>query len=221
VRAFEILGSALAAALVVVGGVFVASSAQAAPHVGPAGRLQLTTAPDPLGVRDLAPGETAFWRVDASLLVEDRARLWLAVDGTGRLSTDAAALRVELRRCGVAWASSLCPSGDESVVLPDAPVASLLGTAGMSLGTISPTSPAHLLATVRLPSSAFVGQDGTLRLTFTADGDASTVSTDDSGRLPTTGATVGGPLLLGAGLLLGGVVLASVRGRRRASRVVT
>jgi hypothetical protein len=215
-RVLEILGSVLAAALVVAGGLVVAASARAEPHIGPAGRLQLTTAPDPLGVQELSPGETAVWRVDATLLVDDRAQLWLAVGGTGRLATDAAALHVELRRCGVAWASTLCPSGDESIVLPDTPVASLLGTAALSLGTISPAAPAHLLATVRLPSSAFVGQDGTLRLTFTADGDTRTVSTADPGRLPTTGAVVGGPLLLGAGLVLGGVVLASARGRRRA-----
>jgi hypothetical protein len=214
-RMLEILGAVLAAALVAAGGVVVASGAQAAPHVGPAGRLQLTTAPDPLGVRDLSPGESAFWHVDAALLVDDRARLWLAVGGTGPLSTDAAALRVQVRRCGVAWVSTLCPSGDESVVLPDAPVASLLGAAAVPLGTLSPASPAHLLATVRLPSSAFVGESGTLRLTFTADGDTRTVSTDDPRHLPATGVVVGGPLLLGAGLLLGGVVLAAERGRRR------
>lgn len=218
-RALELLGAALAAALVVAGGSFVASSAQAAPQVGPAGRLQLSTAPDPLGVQELAPGETAYWRVDAALLADERAQLWLAVDGAGRLSTDAGALQVEVRACRTAWTSLLCPGGDDTVVLPAGPVASLLGTAAVPVATISPASPAHLLAIMRLPSSAFVGQNGTVRLTFTADGDTRTVSTGDSGRLPSTGTMIGGPLLLGSGLLLAGVVLASARGRRRTATV--
>lgn len=219
-RALEILGVVLAAALAAAGGTCVAASAQAAPQVGAAGRLQLSTAPDPLGVQDLAPGETAYWRVDAALLVEERARLWLAVDGAGGMSTDPAGLRVEVLRCPVAWTSSLCPSGDESVVLPDAPVARLLGADAVPVTTISPAAPAHLLAVVRLPTSAFVGRNGTVRLTLTADGDTETVSTGSRGRLPSTGAVLAGPLLLGAGMLLGGVVLASARGRRRAAKAV-
>jgi hypothetical protein len=219
VRPLEVLGAALAAILAVAGGVAVVSSAQAAPHVGPAGRLELRTNPDPLGVQDMPPGATVHWEVTASLLVDETAELWLAVDGAGAMSTDPAGLTLEVRRCGGAWSSTSCPSGDDTVVLADAPVASRIGVRAVPVGAISAARAGHLLAIVRLPATpgrSFAGSSGTLRLVLTAGGDTATVSTRDPARLATTGAALGGPLALSGGLLLGGIVLAAVRGRRNA-----
>jgi LPXTG-motif cell wall-anchored protein len=226
-RALELIGAVVATACLVGGGLVLASSASAsaAPGADAAGRLLLSTDPDPLGVQDLPPGGEVDWQVLAALDAATGSELDLRVEATGPMTTSAAGMRLSVSRCSVAWSSLSCPAGDAASVLDTTPIVDVAGGAASHVTHLSRTGSTHLLVRITLPASAgnaFVGTEATVRLVLTAAGDVGTVGTGPdptAGSLAATGVSAAGPALLGVGILAAGVVVASRR-RRRAEAVL-
>lgn len=221
-RAFELLGAAVAVACLVGGALVVASSASAAPGADTTGELLLGTDPDPLGMHDLPPGGEVDWQVVAALDADTGSDLSLGVEATGPMTTSAGGMRLSVTRCSVAWSSLSCPAGDAVPVLDTTPIASVVGETPTHVTHLGRTGSTHLLVRLTLPTSAgnaFVGTQATVRLVLTAAGDVGTVGTGPdptsaAGSLAATGVSVAGPALLGAGILATGLVVASLRRRR-------
>jgi len=194
-----------------------AAPAEAAPDPGP---LVLTPTPNPLGMTPIGPGGHVRWSVRTALAVHDTADLFLSIVGHDTMATDPAGLTVEVQRCSGAWSSSqvspTCSTGDATMIVADAPVATLPADA-IRVATLSPGHPSDFLFTLSLPAGAGTNFDdatGLLDLVFTADGDTETVSV--GGRsLASTGIQAIGPALIAAGLLGGGLTLGLLRARRR------
>lgn len=223
VRWWEAAGLATAAALLAAGGVTVAGSANAAP-VPPTGngRLMLSAEPFPLGTHDMAPGDAVRWQIDAEMNEAGTADLDLAIAGHGVMALDPAGLTLEIEWCPTVWTvppdvtvPATCPGGGSSTVLATTAIASI-PAGNRRVGTLTAGVPSHLLVTVALPLAAgsrFVNDSGDVTLSFQAAGDTETVSIG-SGPLASTGSRIAGPALLAAGLLLFGMLLAGIRGRR-------
>ena len=219
-------GAVLAVAFLVVGGVALAGSARAAPvpENGHPGQLSLTADPFPLGTHDMVPGAAVRWQIAATVDQAGGSTLFLSVVGHGVMAQDPAGLTLAVAWCPVAWMvptdvalPASCAGGGSTTVLVTTPIASI-GTANRWIGALARGVPSHVLVTVALPPSAnsrFVGDSGSVDLVFQAGGDSETVTVGPGGRLASTGSVIAGPALLAAGLLLSGIVAASIRGPRR------
>ncbi len=223
VRWWEVAGLVTAAALLVAGGLAVAGGASAAtvPQTGN-GHLVLTADPFPLGTHDMPPGGAVRWQINAEMDEAGTADLYLAVAGHGVMAQDPAGMTLDVEWCPTAWSvpadvtiAATCPGGGSMTVLATTAMASI-PPGNVRLGTLTRGVPSHLLVTAALPLGAgtrFVNDSGDMTLTFQAAGDSETVSIG-SGHLASTGSVIAGPALLAAGLLLFGMLLASIRGRR-------
>jgi len=219
VRGLGVAGLVLAVTLLVGGGTLVLSQAADAapvPSTG-SGRLKLDAQPWPLpSSQDIAAGDTEHWVAAVGADDQAGAPVMMTPAGFGAMGTDPAGLQVAIDACGTAWvlATATCPSADARPLLASGSVSS---ARSFSIGRASMTTPVHLLITLSLPPTAgtrFVGETGAVRLVFAAEGDTATLSSDPPSSLARTGALVGGPALLAAGLLLGGASLAVLRPRR-------
>jgi hypothetical protein len=223
-RVLELIGAVAAVACLTGGALVVASSASAAPADATTGRLLLSTDPAPLGMHDLPPGGEVDWQVRAALDADTGSELSLAVEATGPMTTDPGGMRLSIQRCSVAWSSISCPAGDAADVIDAAPIAGIAGTAPVHVTHLARTGTTHLLVRLMLPPSAggtFVGTTASVRLVLTAAGDVGTVGagTDPApSTLASTGVAIGGPALLGLGILCTGLVIASARGRSMRGR---
>ena len=226
-RVIEVLGFTVAAALVAVGalGVATAAAADPVPENGQPGLLSLNADPYPMQDPNMAPGDRIRWPITADMSAPDAAELTLAIQTSGLLASDPGGLRMSLQSCAVAWIVPADPSVDascaagEQTVLAMTPTASLDPSTVWHLGTIADNGARYFLVTLWLSPSAdgaLLSASGRVALGFTAAGETQSVSTDGPG-LATTGADAVGLILLAGGLLLGGIVLASVRLRRRES----
>ncbi len=219
-RALELAGAVIAAVCLGGGGLVMASGASAAPAPDSAGALLLSTDPSPLGIQDMPPGAETDWQVHAALDADTGSELTLAVEASGPMTTSAGGIRLSIQRCSAAWSSLSCPSGDPATVIPEGPLASVVGAAAVRVTHLTRTGSTHLLVRFSLPDAAgdaFAGTSASVRLVLTAGGDVDTVGTGpdaEPSALATTGVAVAGPALVGVGILLAGLVAASLRRRQ-------
>lgn len=216
-RPRHVLGLALAALLVAAGAGLVGVTAAAAPvpQTGSDGLLALHADPYPAQNLAIAPGERLLWPVTAEIDAPTTGDLSVSVTSWDPLAEDAAALRFELASCEEEWQlpgndtdPAVCPRG-ESVEITEEAFAAIDDTEVWALGDIAPGIPRYFLVTLSLPLStpgALADQPGSVSFGFFAADQAR------GSRLAETGASYAGPVLLAAGMLLGGLVLA--RGRR-------
>lgn len=216
-----VVGRFVLAALLFSGGAtLVATSAGAAPvpETGDSGMLWLEADPYPAESIEIAPGERVLWPVTANLDAPTSGDLTLEVSAADPLATDDDGLVLELVECSVAWhvpadpmAAGVCSDASETTIIHETPFSHAATGLRWDLGLIAPGVPRYFLATLSLPSSvpgALASESAEIGFGFRA-GDAR-----DVGGLAETGASIIGPALLAAGVLLAGVTARALRGRR-------
>jgi hypothetical protein len=221
-----IAGFALATSLVIAGSILVAAAGSASADPLSGGVLQLVATPGVLDDQAMAPGDVIYWPIAANLNASTTGTLSLKITSSDALATDPAGLRVALASCPVAWDMSptpalapTCNGGTGSPILPETAFANISSTHVWSIGTMSAVSSMPMMATISLPSavpSTLQGASASVNFSFTALGDTENASPSDPPVhvLGLTGVDPTGPLLLAAGLLLGGITLARVRSTR-------
>jgi hypothetical protein len=156
--------------------------------------------------------------VTANLDAPTSGDLTLEVSAADPLATDDDGLVLELAECMVAWqipvdpmADGVCSDASETTIIHETPFAHAATGNRWDLGLIAPGVPRYFLATLSLPSSvpgALASESAEIGFGFRA-GDARAI-----GGLAESGASIIGPALLAAGVLLAGVTARTLRGRR-------
>lgn len=202
----------------------VAASAAPVPESGEAGLLTLHADPYPAHDLEIARGEHLLWPVTAELDAPTTGSLDVRVVSAEPLAEDEAGLRFTLASCDEEWTlpavegdPATCAGGPGDVVVHDSAFATTDEGEVWSLGPIAPGIPRFFLVTLALPLStpgALATESARISFGFSAQ------DVTEETRLAMTGAGYAGPALLGAGLLFGGLVVASarraeVRGYRR------
>jgi hypothetical protein len=208
------LGYLGAGVLVLAGTLAVADGAGAVPAIdnGEPGMLVLEADPALMVDSEMAPGDKLYWPIATQLDVAEVGSLELTIEHAGVLASTAGGLRLSIEQCTGPWSSEpvpTCSLGASEVV--DRPLDSLDSGSHFELGTITQHHGPYFLVTVSLPDNvpiALQGTSATIALGFTALGDTAAVTVPLGGQLPNTGVNLGAPLLLGAGLVLGGLVFA-------------
>lgn len=219
--------SYLAATALATSGAFALATSAGAVTIddGETGYLTADVASVPFEETDLAPGDTRYWLIALNLDANGEGDLTLDFESSGTLAENPAGLQLALDQCSQAWTTGATPScgGTEENII-DGPVADVDESFIFDLGTIEPDSGPYFLVTLSLPSSVpdeLQDTRGDLGFGFTADESSAVIvipgdggDPDDdptNGGLAITGVDLTGPLLLAAGLLLGGFVLARQR----------
>ena len=202
-------GYTAAAIMIAAGGVFFAQSAGAVViNDDPDGGFSLDANPYPFSDTTFSPGSTADWLVTARLVGSANSPLTVQFEYSGLLATDPDGLDLRVQECAVPWTGSpatcVAPSTIYNGPYASAPVSV------QNLGTLVVGVDRYFLMNFSLPDptpDSMQGQDAFFRFIFTATGDSETVT-----NLPRTGGVdLVGPLLLGGGLVLGGLILARQR----------
>ena len=205
-------GASAAAVGTVVAGLLVPSPAWAAPttSVVQGDVLRLVSVADWDAASSLLPGQPVQWDVTVSANAPDPGTVSIALSATGD-----APLTLEASLCTREWESAGCP-GSASVLKTawDIP----RDGAEFPLAEIQDTERAHLRLSVAL--GAGVGAAST-QLRVHARGAGESVTLDSAGDLAITGVSPSVPWILagGAVLVVFGLLLAAVCGRRRPSRM--
>lgn len=179
------------------------------------GYLALTSDLD--GVTVLTPGDTVAWEIGLRAALPERVPIDLLLGAAGSLVDDPDGLVVGVQSCPRPWGGDGCAAGAEVLMAPRALAGIPDGDA--PLGAVD-DSPRWMLVTVGLPVDATASSTGggvaTIELSASASGTGPPDESSDGAadRLPPTGVRVIGPLLLAAGSITTGVVLARI-GRRR------
>jgi len=228
-RPVAALSYAAATTLALSGGFALATSAGAVTiDDGEAGYLTAEVASVPFDEVDLTPGDTRYWIIALNLDAEGEGDLTLEFEASGTLAENPAGLQLRLDQCTepyTAAATPTCPGDEDDVIV--GPVASINQSFIYDLGTIEPDAGPYFRVTLSLPSSVpdeLQDTRGDLGFGFTADessavivipgdpdGDGDDGDPNNNGGLAITGVDLTGPLLLAAGLLLAGFVLARQR----------
>lgn len=221
-RPIAVLSYLAAAAITTAGGIALATSAGAVTiDDGESGYLTADVASVPFEEEDLTPGDTRYWLIALNLDAEGEGDLTLEFEASGALVETPAGLQMSLDQCTEAWttgATPTCAGLDEEII--DGPVSDIDESLIYDLGTIEPDDGPFFLVTLSLPGSVpdeLQDTRGDLGFGFTADESSAVIvipgddDPADGGGLAITGVDLTGPLLLAAGLLLGGFVLARQR----------
>jgi hypothetical protein len=212
---------AVAAALVAVGGIMVASAPPAsADIISDGGALSLDAAPGVLTDNTMAPGDNIYWPISADLNASTSGKLTLQILSSQPLATNPKGLQLVLTSCPDAWTipadptvAPTCDGGPGTTIIPQTAFANISSTKRWNLGTRGAVSELPMMATLSLPADVPVslqGANATVRFGFTALGDTEDASPSDP-RLGETGVDPTGPLLLGLGLLVAGITLGRLR----------
>jgi hypothetical protein len=212
-------GFGFAVALIAAGATQVAAQpfASAAPISG--GVLQLVATPGVLADSAMQPGDTIYWPIDANLNASTGGDLTLRITSSDALASDPAGLRLALARCSGSWNTAVTPptcNGTITTIIPDTAFADIDPTHVWHLGKVNAVSSTPMIASIALPGSvpsSMQGASAAINFGFTALGDTEDASPSDPAVhvLGLTGIDPTGPVLLCAGLLLGGLTLALVR----------
>ena len=221
-RPIAVLSYLVAAAITTTGGIALATSAGAVTiDDGESGYLTADVASVPFEEEDLTPGDIRYWLIALNLDAEGEGDLTLEFEASGALVETPAGLQMSLDQCTEAWttgATPTCAGLDEEII--DGPVSDIDESLIYDLGTIEPDDGPFFLVTLSLPGSVpdeLQDTRGDLGFGFTADESSAVIvipgddDPADGGGLAITGVDLTGPLLLAAGLLLGGFVLARQR----------
>ena len=221
-RPIAVLSYLVAAAITTAGGIALATSAGAVMiDDGESGYLTADVASVPFEEEDLTPGDIRYWLIALNLDAEGEGDLTLEFEASGALVETPAGLQMSLDQCTEAWttgATPTCAGLDEEII--DGPVSDIDEGLIYDLGTIEPDDGPFFLVTLSLPGSVpdeLQDTRGDLGFGFTADESSAVIvipgddDPADGGGLAITGVDLTGPLLLAAGLLLGGFVLARQR----------
>ena len=223
-RPIAALSYLAATAIVATGAVALATSAGAVTiDAGEAGLLTAEVENVPFEEADLTPGDTRYWLIALNLDAEGEGDLTLEFEAEGDLVEHPQGLQLQLDQCSEAWTSAAVPAciGEEDAIIDDT-VASIEETLIYDLGTIVPDDGEFFRVTLSLASSVpdeLQNTRGDLGFGFTADESSAVIvipgddddDPNNNGGLAVTGVDLTGPLLLAAGLLLGGFVLARQR----------
>lgn len=210
-KPIAIAGYAAAVVLMAAGGVMFAQSAGAViiddDHDGV---FTLDASPYPFSETEFSPGSSADLLITAQLGGgQGDAAFTLQLSYSGVLATDPDGLDLLLQECSVPFSGSPLSCSGTATDLHNGTFASA-STALRDLGTIQEGGERYFLARFSLPADApdtMQGQEANFTFTFTAQNDSENVT-----NLPRTGVPdLIGPILLGAGLVLGGLILARQR----------
>jgi len=218
--------SYLAATAIAATGAFALATSAGAVTIddGEAGYLTAEVENVPFEETDLTPGDTRYWLIALNLDAEGEGDLTLEFEAEGDLVETPAGLQMSLEQCSEAWTAGPTPSCsglDEEII--DGAVSDIDQSLIYDLGTIEPDSGPFYLVTLSLPGSVpdeLQNTRGDLGFGFTADessavivipGDDDDDDDPNNGGLAITGVDLTGPVLLAAGLLLGGFILARQR----------
>lgn len=223
-RSASAAGFLTALALASGGLLAVAGAAGAAEPGDTPGDLVVDVGDSVMMHRAMEPGDERHWTLTTVLQHAPSADLRLRVESEGLLAASEDGLRLALDRCEAPWrfedpGSPTCPPGASPVVAPTA-LSRIDPAAVLDLGTIAGGTGPYFLATVALPDlapSELQAADAVVGFGFTAGADdaVAILPLSPSGPLAATGASLGGPLLLAAGILLAGFTLLRVRAVRR------
>lgn len=230
----------LSAALVVAAGVLIAlggliwnSSANAVlidvPVNGTPGRLVLAADPYPAQFLDLAPGEPAYWHVEARLEDADEATLAVQLEAAGDLATHLRGLHIAVQECAPDWsgldAIASCVDSGRQVLAVTPMHNATTATPQFNLRPLTANVPVQLLIVLHVEDSAQARSDVTLMGLESSLGVGLTAVSIDgkpvvprAPTLPPTGwdaTALGGIVLLGAGVLVAGLALRLQRQGRR------
>lgn len=222
----------ISALLAIAGSVMIASPSNAVliPGTG-MHHLGLEADSYPAQWNEMSPGDSVDWQIWPVLSGQPDATLSLRIASSGDLTTTNDGLRLRLRSCPLPWSAApmsatpvFCSAGAGSTVV-DSPMASIPSAKVYPLGEIEEGSGPYFLATLSIPVAmtltrqhAIQGWSGSFAFGFSAAGETATLASD--GTLASTGTSPFGPLLGGAGMVLGGLALATLRrgpGARRSS----
>jgi hypothetical protein len=214
-KPIAIAGYTAAALMIAAGGMFFAQSAGAAViNDDPDGAFSLDANPYPFSYTTFSPGSTQDWLITAQLGGTENAALTLQLDYSGVLATDPAGLDLLVVECSTPFAGPPASCGGTETTIYEGAFASAPMTV-QDLGTMVAGTNRYFLANFTLPigtPDSMQGQDANFRFTFVAANDSENVN-----NLPRTGGVdLVGPLLLGGGLVLGGIMLARQRAGRAA-----
>jgi len=217
--------SYLAATAIAATGAFTLASSAGAVMIddGEAGILWAEVENVPFEEADLTPGDTRYWLIALHLDAEEVGDLTLDFEGEGELAEHPQGLQLQLDQCSEPYTDTALPAcpGIEDPIIDDT-VASIEKTLIYDLGTIEPDDGEYFRVTLSLASSVpdeLQNTRGDLGFGFTADESSAVIvipgggddDDPDNGGLAITGVDLAGPLLLAAGLLLGGFILARQR----------
>jgi hypothetical protein len=230
-RIWATSGFVAATAMLIVGGVLVASASSAsADIISSGGVLSLEATPGTLSDGSMAPGDTVYWPIAADLNASSSGDLSLKITSSGQLASSASGVRLTLARCDNAWSTDAiptCDGGAGTVIIPNIAFADISPTRVWNLGSMAAVSRLPMMATISLPSSvpsSLQSTSAAMRFVFTALGDTENASPSDPTPpvLGVTGVDPTGPALLGLGLLLAGLTLGRLRvlARRKSVGVV-
>lgn len=223
-RPIAVLSYLAATAIAATGAFTLATSAGAVTiDDGEAGYLTADVASVPFEEADLTPGDTRYWLIALNLDAEGEGDLTLEFEADGELVETPAGLQLSLDQCTEAYTTGATPTcaGLEDEII-DGPVSEVDQSLIYDLGTIDPNDGPFYRVTLSLPGSVpdeLQDTRGDLGFGFTADESSAVIvipgddddDPDNNGGLAITGVDLTGPLLLAAGLLLGGIVLARQR----------
>jgi hypothetical protein len=215
-KPLAIAGYTAAALMIVGGGLAVAQSASAVVIDDGDGQFTLDATPYPFVETDWMPGSEEDLLITAVLAGTEDAALTLQMAYSGLLATSPDGLDLLVQECSVPFSGDPATCTGTATTIYDGPYSSA-PTSVIDLGTLVAGVDRYFLANFALPapaSDAMQGEEANFRFTFVANNDSENVN-----NLPTTGGVnLIGPLLLGGGLVLGGLVLALRRASKAAEQ---
>ena len=219
----------LAAVLVASGSSLVAVAASAAPvpETGENGLLTLDADPYPAQNITIERGERVLWPVTADLDAPTTGELSVRIVSEQPLAESPSGLRFQLASCDEPWmlpalpsGTATCDGGAGTVEIADAAFATTDAGRDFALGPIAPGVPRYFLVTLSLPLStpgALADEPAELSFGFlAADPEQVRVA-----QLAATGGGFLGPVVVGAGLLVGGLTIARMRRAELSTAEVT
>jgi len=230
-RPVAITGFLVSAALASSGVVALAGSAAAYVIPDTDGYLSLEISKNPLYEAQMQPGDSRYWQIITHLVdAEEEGELSLEIEADGVLSNDPEGLQLRLDSCTSEWDLTALPEPTCAglvTTIEDGPLAEVDQELVRDLGFIPLNSgPYFLVELSLLPTTPgnLQNQNGTIGFGFTANeseavivipGDGDDDGDSDGDGIPDglaiTGVDLLGPILLAAGLLLGGFILARQR----------
>lgn len=214
-KPLAIAGYTAAALMIAGGGLVFAQSAGAVVIDDGDGVFWLDADPYPFAETNWSPGSEEDLLITAVLDPgSGDAALTLQMDYSGVLATSPDGLDLLVQECSEPFAGDPATCGGTATTIYDGPYASAPMSV-IDLGTIAAGTSRYFLAHFSLPLDTpdeMQGQEADFRFTFVANNDS-----EDVNNLPTTGGVnLVGPLLLGGGLVLGGLILARQRAGKAA-----